>query len=218
MVTFRVFTLIQPQVARTRRTHCPLTPLLHSTPLLPIASAVFSLTAHTEPFSFQSLSHSFYRHGGVPPSAPSFWSAFSSISFIFHYPAASKRTHCAISCPERDGGVRTNCALTSLFITRLPRKNSRRAQKQGGGEVSVDLTRTSALTLKPLLARSYAHLVRSFHSFTKECSRTLLQPTRSALFFKTAGCAAISNQIPAPETFLHPPSYLLQMPKEAFLL
>ena len=36
---------------------------------------------------------------------------------------------------------------------------------------------------------------RSFHSFTKECSITLLPPTGSALFFKTAGWMGISNQI-----------------------
>jgi hypothetical protein len=37
-------------------------------------------------------------------------------------------------------------------------------------------------------------LTRSLRSFTKECLGTPLPPTRSALFFKTAGCMAICNQ------------------------
>jgi hypothetical protein len=36
--------------------------------------------------------------------------------------------------------------------------------------------------------------MRSLRSFTKECLRTPLQPTRCALFFKTAGCMGICNQ------------------------
>ena len=41
---------------------------------------------------------------------------------------------------------------------------------------------------------SDALFIRSCRSFTKECLGTPLQPTRSALFFKTAGCVGISNQ------------------------
>jgi hypothetical protein len=36
-------------------------------------------------------------------------------------------------------------------------------------------------------------------SFIKECFGTPLRPTRSTVFFKTAGCMAISNQIPKQE-------------------
>jgi hypothetical protein len=68
MVTFRVFTVIQPRLARIAPTHRLSALLLHSTPLLSIASALFSSTALTQPFSFQSLPHSFYRNGGIPPS------------------------------------------------------------------------------------------------------------------------------------------------------
>jgi hypothetical protein len=98
----------------------PLSRSLHSTPLLPTVSALFPSMALPQPFSFQSparrggLPHSFYRHGGVPPSRSA------------------------------------------------------------------------------LLARSHTLFVRSF---TKECSGTPLHATRSTLFFKTAGCIAISNQI-----------------------
>jgi hypothetical protein len=53
----------------------------------------------------------------------------------------------------------------------------------------------SALTLESLLSLNDALLVRSSHSFTKECSRTLLQPTRSALFLKTAGCVGTERSI-----------------------
>src|SRR5258708_5042414 len=74
-------------------------------------------------------------------------------------------------------------------------------EKQGGGEgrASVFPTRNSALNLESLLARSHALFVHSLRFFTKECLRTPLLPTRSALFFKTAGRIGISNQIPKQE-------------------
>jgi hypothetical protein len=53
----------------------------------------------------------------------------------------------------------------------------------------------SAAILKSALARSHALFARSFHSFRKECLRTLLQPTRSTLFLKTAGCVATEGLI-----------------------
>jgi hypothetical protein len=56
---------------RPLTTSLPLSRSLHSTPLLPMVSALFCSTALTQPFSFQSLPHSFYRHGGVPPSSHS---------------------------------------------------------------------------------------------------------------------------------------------------
>jgi hypothetical protein len=43
----------------------------------------------------------------------------------------------------------------------------------------------------PLFLTLPAHSLRSF---TKEWSRTPLQPARSALFFKTAGCIGVCNQ------------------------
>jgi len=73
-------------------------------------------------------------------------------------------------------------------------------EKHGGEGVSVFLTRNSALTLESLLvAGSHTLFARSLRSFTKECLRTPLQPIRSALFFKTAGCVGICNQIPELE-------------------
>jgi hypothetical protein len=69
----------------------------------------------------------------------------------------------------------------------------------GGRRLSVLLIKNSALTLESLLARSRALFERSFHSFNKECSRTLLQPTRSALFFKTAGCIGFLPILVHPE-------------------
>jgi hypothetical protein len=68
-----------------------------------------------------------------------------------------------------------------------------------GRGLSVLLIKNSALTLESLLARSLALFVRSLRSFTKECSRTLLQPTRSALFFKTAGCMGFLPILVHPE-------------------
>ena len=41
---------------------------------------------------------------------------------------------------------------------------------------------------RPVPPGRLALFLRSFHSFTKECLATLLPPTGSALFFKTAGC------------------------------
>jgi hypothetical protein len=62
----------QSNLVETTPTETPLSPLLHLTPLLSIPYALFSLTALKQPFSFQSLPHSFYRHGGVPPSCSVF--------------------------------------------------------------------------------------------------------------------------------------------------
>jgi len=78
MVTFRVFARTAPRKAHIRLVRIspaqgPLTPSLplsrslHSTPLLPITSALFCATALSQPFFFQSLAHSFCRHGGCTP-------------------------------------------------------------------------------------------------------------------------------------------------------
>jgi hypothetical protein len=79
------------------------------------------------------------------------------------------------------------CALTPLIVALV--------QKQGGGGACVFLSRNSDLASKSLIVRTSALFVRSLRSFTKECLRTPLQPTRSALFFKTAWCMGICNQI-----------------------
>jgi hypothetical protein len=185
MVTFPMFAKLRPRpeppVALSPR---PLVHGHHSTPLLPTASALFCLTAPTQPFSFLSLPHSFHRNGGVPPSPCFFGCLFSN---LLYFPL-SRHTQ------------------AHEMRTFLPRAGARGTQKQGVGRVSKFLTRNSALTLESLLSHSDALFVRSF---TKKCVRTPLQRTRSALFFKTAGCVGISNQILAPETFPHPPSYLL---------
>src|SRR5229473_3365459 len=49
----------EPHLQRTTPAHRPLTPLSHSTPLLPIASALFCAIDAPQPFSFQSFPHSF---------------------------------------------------------------------------------------------------------------------------------------------------------------
>jgi hypothetical protein len=60
----------EPHLPRTTPAHRPLTPLSHLTPLLPTASGLFCAMDAPQPFSFQSIPHSFHRHGGVPPSHP----------------------------------------------------------------------------------------------------------------------------------------------------
>jgi hypothetical protein len=59
-----------------------------------------------------------------------------------------------------------------------------------GGVLGFFPFRNFALALESLLPLSRAPLARSFPSFRKECLRAPLQPTRSALFPKTAGCVA----------------------------
>jgi hypothetical protein len=63
----------QSHFARTAPTHRPLTPLGHSTPLLPMASGLFYINGSSQPLSFQSPADSFHRNGGVYPfgSSPS---------------------------------------------------------------------------------------------------------------------------------------------------
>jgi hypothetical protein len=88
------------------------------------------------------------------------------------------------------------CESVSIQMTSTPlRINTYGKHRGGGGRASVFLTKSFTLALNSLLARSHTLFARSFHSFTKECLRTPLQPTRSTLFFKTAGCICISNQI-----------------------
>jgi hypothetical protein len=55
------------------------TPLSHSTPFLSMVSALFCAMELTQPFSFQSIPHSFYRHGGVYPLSTSHSSAESAL-------------------------------------------------------------------------------------------------------------------------------------------
>jgi hypothetical protein len=66
----------QPHVARITASHRPLIPPPHLSPLLPIASALFSATAASQPLTYQSLPYSFYRNGGVPPLALSSSTAY----------------------------------------------------------------------------------------------------------------------------------------------
>src|SRR5258708_25370629 len=63
----------------------------------------------------------------------------------------------------------------------------RKNRGEGGSNLSLFPFCNSTPNLESLSARGYALLVRPFHSFTKECFRTLLQPITSALFLKTAG-------------------------------
>jgi hypothetical protein len=65
----------QSNFARIAPEHRQFTALGHSTPLSPMASTLVSLTGVTQPFSFQSVRHSFHRNGGVYPLAPSSSSA-----------------------------------------------------------------------------------------------------------------------------------------------
>ena len=70
MVTSVVIVSHQPRPSVLLGTIPPAseTPLFFLTPLLPSSSALFSAMAPTHLYSFQTLTHSFYRHGGVPPS------------------------------------------------------------------------------------------------------------------------------------------------------
>jgi outer membrane lipoprotein-sorting protein len=92
--------------------------------------------------------------------------------------------------------IRMNtCKSVSKQMTLTPFRMNTYEKHRGEGGLSVFLTKDFVLTLESLIARSHTLFARSFHSFTKECLRTPLRPTRSTLFFKTAGCICISNQI-----------------------
>jgi hypothetical protein len=71
----------------------------------------------------------------------------------------------------------------------------RKNRGEGGSNLSLFPFCNSTPNLESLSARGYALLVRPFHSFTKECFRTLLQPITSALFLKTAGCVGTEESI-----------------------
>src|SRR5258708_14274833 len=115
-------------------------------------------------------------------------------------PASSSPTfEPSILQPRNLFRINTCKSVSKQTTLTLFRMNTYEKQGGGGGRASVFLTRNSALNLESLLARSHALFVRSLRSFSKECSRTLLPTTRSVLFFKTAGCIGISNQIPKQE-------------------
>lgn len=91
-------------------------------------------------------------------------------------------------------------SFTSLFFRTLPFSACCNSficdsYENNGGVYQLFPNWNFMLASKSVFARSCAFLVRSFHSFTKECSRTLLQPRRSALFLKTAGCVGTERQI-----------------------
>src|SRR5258708_8592788 len=115
-------------------------------------------------------------------------------------PASSSPTfEPSILQPRNLFRINTCKSVSKQTTLTLFRMNTYEKQGGGGGRASVFLTRNSALNLESLLARSHALSVHSLRSFTKECFGTPLQPTRSVLFFKTAGCIGISNQIPKQE-------------------
>jgi hypothetical protein len=58
---------VQSNFARITTAHRPLTPIGHSTPLLPIASGLFYVNGGPQPLFFQSPADSFHRNGGVYP-------------------------------------------------------------------------------------------------------------------------------------------------------
>jgi hypothetical protein len=121
----------------------PLSPSLHLTPLLPIGFALFSSTALTQPFSFQSLPHSFHRNGDVPPLSLPSSTVSSPICFIPHSHAAHKRKKCALSCPEPERRVRTN----SLVCRTLAPREFEGCTKAWGRGVQR-LTKTTSIEAK----------------------------------------------------------------------
>src|SRR5258708_9349166 len=115
-------------------------------------------------------------------------------------PASSSPTfEPSILQPRNLFRINTCKSVSKQTTLTLFRMNTYEKQGGGGGRASVFLTRNSALNLESLLARSHALFVHSLRSFTKECSRTLLPPTRSTLSFETAGAIGISNRIPKQE-------------------
>src|SRR5258708_23940892 len=115
-------------------------------------------------------------------------------------PASSSPTfEPSILQPRNLFRINTCKSVSKQTTLTLFRMNTYEKQGGGGGRASVFLTRNSALNLESLLARSHALFVHSLRSFSKECFGTPLQPTPCALFFKTAGCIGISNQIPKQE-------------------
>jgi hypothetical protein len=180
MVFFPVFACTEPRSAKLQPRPDPQVALSR----LALSSIPVSVSV-IETLCFQTLAHSFPQRRSRNPFLFNRFRTLSIATGVYTPSlvsplslAAHKRTNCAI--------LRTNCAPAPLFAT-LAQKH-----RGGGGRASVFLTKNFALALKSLLAHRHALFVRSF---TKECFGTPLRPTRSTLFFKTAGCIGISNQI-----------------------
>ncbi len=88
------------------------------------------------------------------------------------------------------------CKSVSKQMTLTPFRMNTYEKHRGWGAVIVDriLPEIDVQTDVATFPRSDTLFIRSCRSLSKECSGTPLQPTRFALFFKTAGCMAISNQ------------------------
>jgi hypothetical protein len=91
--TFLVFLPVfaQSNFARITPAHRPLTHPVHSTPLLPMASALFCAMGAPQPLSFQSPADSFHCNGGVyplvyPERSPRRASSSSSASLFLFFP------------------------------------------------------------------------------------------------------------------------------------
>jgi hypothetical protein len=132
----------------------------------------------------------------VTHSRPFFALPFTAVCTLYRFPCPITRI------PRLHNSFRMNtCKNVSKQATlTISRMNTYEKHRGWGAvivnqlppEFDVQTLRRSDVATFP---RSDALLVRSFHSFTKECLRTLLQPTRSALFLKTAGCVGTEGSI-----------------------
>jgi len=124
MLFSRVFACTEPRSATRKSrpalpTPLPFPPSSHSSLFLSEACALFSVTAVSQPFVYQSLRHSFHRDGGAHPSSQKLCAIFVSCSSPLPVPKPRTINTCKSLSKQR--------ALTIFRMIDL--------QKTGGGGI-----------------------------------------------------------------------------------
>src|SRR6266850_2217297 len=117
-----MFACTEPRSA-TRKSRSPLlaplpfTPSSHSNLFFSEVCALFSLTAVSQPFVYQSLRHSFHRDRGAHPSSQELCALFASCSSPLPVPKSRRINTCKSSSKQR--------TLTTLRIIALQKTEGR---------------------------------------------------------------------------------------------
>jgi hypothetical protein len=211
MVTFRVFARTAPRKAHIRLVRIspaqgplnpslPLSRSLHSTPFLPITSALFCATALSQPFFFQSLAHSFHRHGECTPfstlrrstvHSPSTAKSFGITSFAHPYLLSPIDSH-----RYKNHGGRERIACTKDYLP-FCRTDSVGACPGSVGAALSFISHESRFS-SPVPLRKKGHRARMFLNVVIAPQRetTPLLPVSKSSSRADAGCGNFILPIP----------------------
>src|SRR5712664_497074 len=132
----------------------PFTLSFHSSLFFSEVCSLFSVTAVSQPFVYQSLRHSFHRDGGSHPSSQELCALFASCSSPLPVPKSRRPLHLPARKPRRINTYeisRKCCNQRTYRIAKLFRINT---YKKHGGRGVLWLTR-NPIRISILLALSF---------------------------------------------------------------